>query len=67
MLYVYWKRYVCEHPLIQLVNLWKNVFDQFAHTILINVSEASDCMPHWFLIARVKAYSVSNNACKFMK
>ncbi len=58
----------CEHVLIKLVDSWKNALDdnQFASIILIDLSKAFHCVSHGRLIAKMKAYGISNNACEFM-
>ncbi len=38
-----------------------------AGTILLDLSNAFDCVPHRLLIAKMKAYVVSNDACEFMR
>jgi hypothetical protein len=68
MLCAYRKKYSCEHLLIKLIDSWKFSLDEnnFAGTILMDLSKAFDCMPHGLLIAKMKAYGLSDNACEYM-
>ncbi len=67
MFCAYRTKYHCEHILIKLVDSWKtNELDdnQFAGTVLIDISQVFNCVPHAPLIAKVKAYCISNDACE---
>ncbi len=68
MLCAYRKRYGCEHILIKLIESWKFALyeNKFAGTIMMDLSKAFDCIPHGLLIAKLKAYGLSDCACKFM-
>ncbi len=57
MLSAYLKKYVSEHVLIKLVDSWKDALDdnQFASTILIDLSKALYYVPQRLLIAKMKA------------
>ncbi len=68
MLCAYRKKYGCEHVLVKLINLWKYALDEdnFAGTLLIDLSKAFDCMPHGLLIAKMSDYGLSNDACELM-
>ncbi len=68
MLCAYRKKYGCEHVLLKVIDSWKNALDsnKFAGTILIDLSKAFDCVPHGLLITKLKAYGLTDDACKFM-
>ncbi len=68
LLCAYRKRYGCNHVVIKLIEEWKAALDinLFAGTILMDLSKAFDCMPHGLLIAKLKAYGLSDDACTFI-
>ncbi len=53
---------------VKLVDSWKNALDdnQFASTIIIDLSKAFNSVPHGLLIAKMRAYGVGNDAREFM-
>ncbi len=68
MLCAYHKKYGCEHVLLKVIDLWKNTLDSnnFAGTILIDLSKAFDYMPHRLLITKLKTYGLTDHTCRFM-
>ncbi len=68
MVCAYRKKYGCEHGLVKLIDSWKCALDEdnFAGTLLIDLSKAFDCMSQGLLIAKMSAYGVNNDACEFM-
>ena len=63
------KGYICESVLIKLAEDWKALLDnrQDAWVMLLDLSKALDCLPHRLLLAKLKVYGFSDNACNIMK
>ncbi len=59
---------ICENVLLKVIDLWKNALDSnnFACTILIDLSKAFDCVSLGLLITKLKAYGLTGDACRFM-
>lgn len=68
LLCAYRKKYSTEHLLIELLEHWKWALDNdlFCGTILMDLTKAFDCMPHGLLVAKMHAYGVDDDACKFI-
>ena len=68
LLCAYRKKYGCEHVLVKVLDMWKTALDNndFAGTLIFDLTKAFDCMQHALLIAKMDAYGVGENACKFM-
>ncbi len=65
LLCAYRKKYGCQHVLVKVLDSWKKALDnnEFAGTMLFDLSKAFDCMLHALLIAKMKAYGTSDDAC----
>ena len=61
----YRKMYSCENILTSVIDLWRGALDKnmVVGSVLMDLSMAFDCLPHRLLIAKLKAYNVSNSAC----
>ena len=64
----YRKGHGCSQVLIHAVNMWKNSLDNnmFVGTLMMDLSKAFDSIPHGLLLAKMKCYGFSNDACLFM-
>lgn len=64
----YRKKYSTDHLLINMLDSWKWALDNdlFCGTILMDLTKAFDCMPHGLLVAKMYAYGVDTNSCKFI-
>ncbi len=54
--------------LVKLIDSWKYALDndKFVGTLLIDLSKVFYCILHGLLIAKMKAYGLSDEACTFM-
>ena len=59
----------CQTTPLRLVEDWKKALDDnlYVGAILMELSKAFDCLPHDLIIQKLKAYGLSNHACKLMK
>ena len=64
----YRKGYSTNHVLLKLIENWKTALDNnlFPGAILMDLSEAFDCIPHDLLIAKLHAYGFSFETLTFL-
>ena len=62
------KKHSCETVLIRMLENVKKVLDdgKIVCAILMDLSKAFDCIPHKLLIAKFRAYGMSEAACRLM-
>ena len=57
-----------QHALFKLLQSWKQVLDNrgFIGTILTNLSDTYDCIPHYLLTAKLKCYGVDQASLRLL-
>ena len=62
------KGFGCQSTLLRLLEDWRKALDnhEYVVAILMDLSKAFDCLPHGLLIAKLKAYGLSEEAVKLL-
>ena len=62
------KGFGCQSTLLRLLEDWRKALDnqECVAAILMDLSKAFDCLPHGLLIAKLKAYGLSERAVKLL-
>lgn len=62
------KGFGCQSTLLRLLEDWRKALDSHdcAAAILMDLSKAFDCLPHELLIAKLRAYGLSEDAVKLL-
>ena len=63
------KAHSTQHALFRLLQAWQKVLDQcgFVGTILMDLSEAYDCLPPDLVIAKLEAYGLDTASPSLVK
>jgi hypothetical protein len=61
--------YSCNSVLLKLVEDWRLALDNHLHVgaVLMDLSKAFDCLPHNLLLAKLKAYGLSESSLNYLK
>ena len=62
------KAHSTQHALFRLIQSWQKELDEsgFVETILMDLSEAYDCLPHDLMIAKIEAYGISKESLQLI-
>ena len=68
LLCAYRKNYSCQSVLVKMVDDWRVLLDKnhIIGAIFMDLSKAFDCLPHGLITAKLRAYSLSRNACDLL-
>ena len=63
------KGFGCQSTLLRLLEDWRKALDnhECVAAILMDLSKAFDCLPHGLLIAKLRAYGLSEGAVKLLE
>ena len=63
------KVFGCQSTLLRLLEDWRKALDnhECIAAILMDLSKAFDCLPHGFLIAKLRAYGLSEEAVELLE
>ena len=64
----YRKNYSSQHVLMRLLEEWRKCLDNnyVVGGVLMDLSKASDCVPHDLLIAKLEAYGINENLLAYL-
>ena len=62
------KGFGCQSTLLRLLEDWRKALDnnECVAAILMDLSKAFDCLPHELLVAKLRAYGLSEEAVKLL-
>ena len=63
------KGFGCQSTLLRLLEDWRKAFDnhECVAAILMDLSKAFDCLPHGLLIAKLRAYGLSEEVVELLE
>ena len=63
------KGFGCQSTLLRLLEDWRKALDnhESVAAILMGLSKAFDCLPHGLLIAKLRAYGLSEEAVELLE
>ena len=66
--YQFYITFSSNHDLLILIENWKKSLDNktFMGTVIMDLSKASDCIPHNLLVAKSNAHGLSEDAVTFV-
>ena len=63
------KQHSCQSVLIKIIEDWKQALDQnkYVGAVLMDLSKAFDCLPHNLLLAKLKAYGLTDHSINLLR
>ena len=58
----------CQHALLELLQVWQKELNNsgFIGTMLMDLSKAYACLPHYLLIAKLEAYGLDRSNLRLL-